>query len=446
MGGGTKTVTTNTSQKTDPWAPAQPALQGILSAATNAYTSGAGQGVYTGQRVAGLGDTTQAGLSAMASGASQGTGVANGANSYVTGLLGSGGSTAGTQGAASAYQSIGRVDTSPTAGLLGQIADPNGTGAQTAAKLASGGYNLDTAGGYQGLLGGLSGQSQTQKSLQDVADGKYLSGSNPYLADIVQRSGDLAASKVAQSFAASGRYGSGMFSNAAADAVSANANNLLSQEYDAERTRQAQAAQAIDSASNTRTSLAQGLLGSIGSTEAQNAALAAQGAQLGQAQTGQALTAASQLAGQQATNAGLDATAASGLAGIASGDRAAALAGVGAGSTVQGLLTNPGQTLTQVGGMQDAARQDQINADMTQFSQQNNAPWQGLGLYSSVVDPIAGMGSSSVGTSVQQVPQPSLFQQALGGLTSGIGLLGKTGAFPSAGSAGGAGWLSALFA
>ncbi len=105
---------------------------------------------------------------------------------------------------------------------------------QVGGRLA-GGNVVGTEGDYRTLMAANAGPTQTQRSLQGVADGQYLNGANPYLDGILQRSGDAAASRWAQQMAASGRYGSGAMQNAVADAVSANANNLQYQNYEAER-------------------------------------------------------------------------------------------------------------------------------------------------------------------------------------------------------------------
>jgi hypothetical protein len=62
-------------------------------------------------------------------------------------------------------------------------------------------------------------QSASEQNLQDVAQGKYLSGANPYMDDLIARSQRDAANQVAAKFAASGRYGSGNFAGAIADST-----------------------------------------------------------------------------------------------------------------------------------------------------------------------------------------------------------------------------------
>ncbi|MEN3234735.1 tail fiber domain-containing protein [Methylobacterium ajmalii] len=428
MGGKTvQTKTESSTQNRDPWAPAIPQLAQILTDSQAHYMNGVGAQVYQGDRVAGLGDTTTAGLDFMKDNAGAGLGMAQGANGLVTNLMGSGGQTTGTKAAADAYTGISGIDTGLTQGLASRMANPNGMAQQVGSRLA-GGNSVTTAGGYQGLIDGMGGPSQTQRSLQDVADGKFLGGANPYLDAVAQRSSNAAASKVAAQMAASGRYGSGMMQNAVADAVSSNENSLRYQDYDAERARQAQAASAIDSAGNARTGLASSLLGSLGGVQAQNAGLAAQGAQLGMAGDAAGLAGATALAGQQAQNASIDATRASGLAGIASGDRAAALAGISAIPGIQDSLLAPGRTLAQTGAVQDAARQDQLNADMAKFDETAGAPLKNLAAYANTVLPIAGLGGSVVGNSVSktETPNPGVFQSILGGLTTAAGLMGRT--------------------
>src|ERR1044071_6383488 len=63
-GGGT---TQSTVQNKDPWAPAQPALQSIISQAGNLYNSGAGSQTWNGALVAPQSSFTQGGINALAS-------------------------------------------------------------------------------------------------------------------------------------------------------------------------------------------------------------------------------------------------------------------------------------------------------------------------------------------------------------------------------------------
>ncbi|MCP2083936.1 UNVERIFIED_ORG: hypothetical protein J2W74_005201, partial [Methylorubrum zatmanii] len=279
MSGGTKTQTTTENTKRDPYGAAIPALQTIIDGGLAAYGSGVGSQVYQGPRVAGLGATTQSGLDFLTSNANAGMGAAQAGNQYLAGNLANGGATAGTQGATAGLMGVPGVDTAGIANAASRLSDPNSIAATTGARIAGGAYNLD-ASGYEGLNAGLAGPSQTQRSLQSVADGAYLGGANPYLDGVIGRAQNEAATKVAQQFSSSGRYGSGRFAGATADAVAGIGTNLRYQDYEAERGRQAQAAQAIDSGLLARTGASAGLLGAINDTRTANAGQAVTGANL----------------------------------------------------------------------------------------------------------------------------------------------------------------------
>jgi hypothetical protein len=97
--------------------------------------------------------------------------------------------------------------------------------------------------------------SASENNLQDTATGKYLSGANPYMDELIQRSQRDAANQVAAKFAASGRYGSGNFSTAIADTTGRIATEARMQDYEQERARQMQANQQIDAARMARLGL-----------------------------------------------------------------------------------------------------------------------------------------------------------------------------------------------
>ena len=425
MGGGTKTQTTVQQQNNDPWAPAQPALQGVLSGATAAYNSGVGSQVYGGQRYAGLGDTSLAALDTIAGSANAGQGAAKAGDSYLTGLLQNGGTTSGIQSALSGLDSIGKIDTSRVSSLADQMADPNNLAYSTARALTRGDYNLSTD-GYTGLLNSLSGQTQTEKSLQDAADGKFLGGANPYLDAVIGRSQGEAASKIAQSMGAAGRSGSGRYAATIADSLGAIGTQARYTDYDNERTRQAQAATAIDSSRNARTSLQQGLYGSINNAEQANAGLALSGAGLYNSTNTTALGGATALAGIDNQNIQNSIQTAGMKLSAAQADRAAALQGLGMVGTNIDNLQRPGLTLAGVGAALDADRQQQLDTAQQVFDEQQASPWKQLGLYSGLVNPIAGLGGSSSGTSVQKIPQPGVLQQLLGG---GLAIAGTASKF-----------------
>jgi hypothetical protein len=97
--------------------------------------------------------------------------------------------------------------------------------------------------------------SSAEQNLQGVASGQYLSGANPYMDELINRSQQDAANQVAGRFASSGRYGSGQFSRAVADTTGRIATEARMQDYEQERARQMQAAQQIDAAKMAREGL-----------------------------------------------------------------------------------------------------------------------------------------------------------------------------------------------
>ncbi len=284
----------------------------------------------------------------------------------------------------------------------------------TGASLSGGTYATDTA-PVAGLAAGLAGgSSQAQRSLQDVADGKYLDGGNPYLEQIIARGANEAGTAVAQRFAASGRYGSGRFAGAIADAANRVGTEARFADYNLERGRQAEAAQAIDAAGNARAGLAGSLLGQVAGVNQTNAGIVATGAGLAQGALKDALAGETTLAGLDADNITRRLQQVGTLLSAAQGNRAAGLAAAGLTPTIQGALTQAGRDVTTVGAARDAARQDEINAGRDLFDETQAAPWKPLGLAASLVYPAAGLGGTVVGQETKKVPQASVFQQILG--------------------------------
>lgn len=425
MSGGSKTTTQKTESKTDPFAPAIPSLQKIIDGANTAYDSGVGSQVYGGQRVAGLGATTTAGLDSMKAAAGGTTGATQSGIGLVDDLLKSGGSTAATQDALSGLMKVPGVDTSGVASAASRMADPNSTAATVGKGLASGAYALDGS-GYKGLLDEVGSTTQTERSLQDVADGKYLGGANPFLDDIIGRAGSEAASSVGQKFAASGRYGSGRFAAATADAVANVETQARYADYENERARQVQAAGAIDSAGNALTGIRSGLLGEMNNVRGANAGQAVTGANLVSGADAAALTGATALAGiEQANNAQSLAQAGTALS-SAQGDRSAALGSLSQIAGLQDQLLQPGRTIAAVGAVEDEARQKELAAEQDKFNEGQSQPWNQLGLLSQLALPVAASGNTSSGTTTVKQPQPSLLQQLLGG---GLAIAGTASKF-----------------
>lgn len=432
MSGGTTTTTQQTEQQRAPWAPAMPNLQSILTNSMQAYNSGQGSQVYQGDRVADPSAYTQAGMNYLAQNAGAGLGTAQAGNDYTRQLLNQGGSTAGTRQATNGLLGVGTVDTGGLQQVANRLSNPNNPAARASDALMGDRFNLD-ASGFNRLNQNLAGPTQVQQSLQAVANGRYLGEANPYTSQMIDNAQADAANRVKNTFAASGRYGSGMFSSALGDTVARVGTELRYKDYDAERARQAAAAQAIDQGLLARTGARQSLYTSANDTRTGNANQMLQGAQLGLAGNAAALQGQQALAAQQqANNQQQLAQYGTALQGAQS-DRSAALGGVSALPTLQNAFNAPGQTLLGIGTMQEQQRQRELAAQQDYFNETQNAPWRQLGLLSGTTLPIAGLGGTSSGTTVTEQPQPGLLQQILGGATAGVGLLGQTGAFGPAG-------------
>jgi hypothetical protein len=117
-------------------------------------------------------------------------------------------------------------------------------------------------------------QGASESNLQDTAAGKYLTGANPYMDELIQRSQREAANKVAEQFASSGRYGSGNFAAATADATGRIATEARMADYEQERARQMQANQQIDAAKMARLGVSQNYLQAFNANRAAFAGMA----------------------------------------------------------------------------------------------------------------------------------------------------------------------------
>lgn len=88
------------------------------------------------------------------------------------------------------------------------------------------------------------------------------------------------------------------------------------------------------------------------------------------------------------------------------------------------------QAQLQAGTLEQQQAQSELNVPYQQFLQRQAYPFQTTGWLANIT---SGLGSGAGGTSSTTVPGPSTGSQIAGGLTTGIGLLGATGAFGSQG-------------
>lgn len=96
----------------------------------------------------------------------------------------------------------------------------------------------------------------------------------------------------------------------------------------------------------------------------------------------------------------------------------------------QNTALTQAQAQLQAGTLEQQQAQSELNVPYQQFLQRQAYPFQTTGWLANIA---TGLGAGAGGTSSTTVPGPSTGSQIAGGLTTGIGLLGATGAFGSNG-------------
>lgn len=195
-----QTTTTNSN----PWAPAQPALNKALTGAMDAYGS-----TYNGPLVAGMDPNVTAGQDQMLGIARQGvmTSAARAGLGGVQGILANGG-----------------------------IGAPMQTGLNTL--------------------------SQSQGYLTPYASGAYV-GNNPYLEDLIARNQQATQNAVNAQFSGSGRYGSGAHSGALGTALGNIDANLRYQDYANQQGNQLSAINALTGIGGAQAGIGQNAVGNV---------------------------------------------------------------------------------------------------------------------------------------------------------------------------------------
>lgn len=149
------------------------------------------------------------------------------------GQIANGGASVGTQGRYDAlYGAAGQP--SATASLLGGIAD--------------GSTGIGTGGLFADIYGAAGQNSAAEDYLAATARGDYLAGANPYLQQLIDDRSSQIANQVKSTYSGMGRYGSSTMNRDLTDRLSQFQAGVLSENYEAERARQLQAAQIIDAA------------------------------------------------------------------------------------------------------------------------------------------------------------------------------------------------------
>lgn len=162
------------------------------------------------------------------------------------------------------------VDTSQLQSILAGMGGGSNPNIQYAIDALKGNQNVDTS-GLQSVMDGMNPatvsnsnfQNLYDKSGQPGANEQYLTGtangsmltSNPYLDKMVQDTANSTADQVNRMFAAGGRYGSGMNQGILSDSLAKAENDLRYTNYNNERDRQMNAANAISGEQSNRIGL-----------------------------------------------------------------------------------------------------------------------------------------------------------------------------------------------
>lgn len=423
MGASTKTTNSNSTQTSTPWSIAIPGLTQAVGDATNLYNSGVGSGIYSGPRVAQFGTDTLTGLQSMRDQVASDNAGAQGV-SFAQGLLGSGGISPTTQMGLGMLANVPNVDTSRLSSLADYVGSASNPINQTASGFMSGARDLTTQPMLEGLLSRALAPSAAETNLSGVASGQYLDPTtNPYLQAAVQAANRNASNATKESFAASGRYGSGNYAAGMAKAINDTDTALYAQQYNTERQNQLSANSQIDAARQAGTSLGTGITNAISGVQSTNNSQRLAGAGLAQSQTGQQAGILGQVLGGDEFNSNLGVTKAQGFIGAGQTGQAQALQAAGLLPSLDALRYQPGQTLLGIGGALQGQDQANINAAMDYFGQTQSQPWANLGNFAGLVGGIGGMGGTTTGTSTQtQKTDPGLANTLLGGLTGIAGL------------------------
>ena len=399
---GGQSSTTNSTQISDktPWSVAIPGLTTALNSASSLYSSGVGQQIYGGQRVADFSNDQSAGIQSTrdqaAADNSGGIGTA-----YLQNTLGSNGISPTTQQGLGMLANVPDASTARLSGLADQIGSASNPINQTANAFMSGSRDLTTIPQLQGLFAKSQAPSAAETNLSGIASGQYLDPTtNPYVQALVQTSNQNAANAVKEAYAKSGRYGSGNFAGATTKAINDTDTALYANQYNTEAQRQLSANSQIDAARQSASSLGSNILGQIGSVEGTNNSQRLAGAGLGQAQqAAQAGVLGQVLSGDQ-FNSQLGVTKANGFIGAGQQGQAQALQAAGLLPAVDALRYAPASNLLQVGGLQQQQAQQNLEAAQQYFQDQQQTPWQALSQYAAFPMAIGSQGYSATAASM----------------------------------------------
>lgn len=418
-GGGTQTVT----QNSDPWSQAQPYLLDLMGSAQNLYANRVGQEYYPFSTVVPFSDQTEMGLQAIENRALSGSPVTDGARGFLSNAFGGNPYAGQLQGIAS-----GSLNNQGGGyGLMSNVANGaalNDNPYGTAVGSFLGGGGNDPAAYWAEIAGkgGLDNNNPYMGTLQQTAQGQFLNA-NPYLDAAMQKAANFVTDNVNSNFSMAGRWGSGAHQDVLQQGLGDIANQMLMSNYQSERQNQLGAAGQIVGQSQSdldRRLQGLGLYSNINQSDLSRDFSAANTLYGGYANDkGLTLSAINALSGMDAGNADRQFTAANNLYSGFGNDYANMLRAATIAPDFAQSDYNDAQMLMNAGSTRESMANAYLADLMGRYDFQNQAPWNALNNYNSIVNSFGGLG----GTSTQTGPRTgtSAFNQAIG---SGLGLAG----------------------
>lgn len=380
-------------QQTPTITPVQPNQDSILQEATRLYNEGFGFTPYPGPTYVPMSPTSQNALAQIEALAQQSNPLLGQATAATQQALAWGGLSPDQRAAMAPLQAVAGGNYSVgSQGLYNQIFNQAGQPSAASTYLsgiASGQQGVTTPGVFADIRAAAGAPTAAQEYLTATARGDYLAQPNPYLQAMIDDRSQQIANQVKDAYSGMGRYGSSALNRDLTDRLAQFQAGVLADNYEAERARQLQAADMIDSARWQQ--LATQYQSALGQTNAEAANI---GNQMDASKTidaalanlfGTQLSAAGGYSNAQATDIGNIMSA----SGALSDAYANALNRVlGAAGNVPGLTEAqyaPALHLAQVGAAREADQAAQLADLVNRYNYQQQAPMDALSWLNALV-------------------------------------------------------------
>jgi len=265
--------------------------------------------------------------------------------------------------------------------IFGQAAQPSAA-QNYLAGLASGTEGIGTGGMFADIFAEAGVPAAAAQYLTATARGDYLAEPNPYLQTMIDDRSVAIANQVKDVYSGMGRYGSSALDRDLTDRLAQFQAGVLSENYEAERARQMQAAQLIDAANRQRLDARyQAALGrtNVDAANIENRIGAARSIDQSQGDfLGAQLSAAGGYTNAQSADIGNIFGASSTLADIYAGGMNRALSAANAIPGLGQAQYAPATWLAQVGAARESDRAAQLADLVARYNYQQQAPMEML--------------------------------------------------------------------